>query len=332
MTAYPETLTKGASVYGAGVPSLAEVRYAFTRPEAIRLVQVAERVARAGGAEIAVPCSSMPEWLDGGGMACPTNLAPVASCLSITAEGRIHIRANHPATGAPFRSEAITDDSSLVKAFDILSTEMLEPDKQGHLEIETWVDTDDNAVNPPEAVRFTFTREKALQIAHHALFIERAGKNDDVTLECGTTPVWLSISKETGVLIPTDPQDDGLRISGTLNVSKHSVMLTATAHQAVDNKPLLMAHLCTPGDLRDAYDITMEDALDFSPAAVELREALENMVGVFDSPLARRRIDGEIAEEARQKARDVLARHGRRPGIVPEDASEPRPSARRLKR
>jgi hypothetical protein len=38
-----------------------------------------------------------------------------------------------------------------------------------------------------------------------------------------------------------------------------------------------------------------------------LREALQAMIGAFDTPIARRRIGGEFASEARKMARKVLA-------------------------
>ena len=38
----------------------------------------------------------------------------------------------------------------------------------------------------------------------------------------------------------------------------------------------------------------------------ELFEALENMIGAFDTPIARRRIKNRFADEARKEARKII--------------------------
>jgi hypothetical protein len=41
----------------------------------------------------------------------------------------------------------------------------------------------------------------------------------------------------------------------------------------------------------------------------DLSEALQNMVGIFDNPLARRQISDPLSDEARKIAREVLAKY-----------------------
>lgn len=41
----------------------------------------------------------------------------------------------------------------------------------------------------------------------------------------------------------------------------------------------------------------------------ELIEAIENMLGVFDTPIARKKITGDIANEARKQAREIIDRY-----------------------
>jgi hypothetical protein len=42
----------------------------------------------------------------------------------------------------------------------------------------------------------------------------------------------------------------------------------------------------------------------------DLSEALQNMVGIFDNPLARRQISDSMSNEAREEARKVLRKYG----------------------
>lgn len=46
-----------------------------------------------------------------------------------------------------------------------------------------------------------------------------------------------------------------------------------------------------------------------APHYNELVEALQNIMGVFDTPIARKKITGEIADQARKEAREVLERY-----------------------
>lgn len=42
----------------------------------------------------------------------------------------------------------------------------------------------------------------------------------------------------------------------------------------------------------------------------DLSEALQNMVGIFDNPLARRQISDSMSNEAREEARKALRKYG----------------------
>lgn len=49
------------------------------------------------------------------------------------------------------------------------------------------------------------------------------------------------------------------------------------------------------------------------PTKQELIDCIANLMGVFDTPIARRKIDGDYAEEARKIGREIMERTGRKP-------------------
>ena len=53
-------------------------------------------------------------------------------------------------------------------------------------------------------------------------------------------------------------------------------------------------------------DVTLSAAMEL-PEVRALVEALENMTGAFDTPIARRKMSGEMSDEARTSARAALA-------------------------
>ena len=46
-----------------------------------------------------------------------------------------------------------------------------------------------------------------------------------------------------------------------------------------------------------------------APHYNELIEALQNLMGAFDTPIARKKITGEVPEQARKEAREILERY-----------------------
>ena len=56
---------------------------------------------------------------------------------------------------------------------------------------------------------------------------------------------------------------------------------------------------------------TVEELQEMLNNRIELVEALENMLGVFDTPIVRRKLGGSFADEARMSANAALAKaHG----------------------
>lgn len=41
----------------------------------------------------------------------------------------------------------------------------------------------------------------------------------------------------------------------------------------------------------------------------KMLECIHNLMGVFDTPIARRKVSGEIAEEAREMGREILSKY-----------------------
>ena len=55
----------------------------------------------------------------------------------------------------------------------------------------------------------------------------------------------------------------------------------------------------------------MENTDDIKQSKLELLECIQNLMGVFDTPISRRVIKSDFAEEARKIGREILESNGK---------------------
>lgn len=341
MPADAKARIEATSVIGAVdadvAPSLGTVWYIFSRAEAVKVLRALKRVLiEYGGLRtraVDLPCEDTPVWFRNDKQWCPAEEAPVDTRFRLHADGAVSIIGHHPATGTPVESRPITMEWDLKAAFPIHDEELAAPDEDGILRVEAWVRLYGySAIPSPQTVMVAFTREKALQILGEERRLQWNTDTRHVDIGVGEAPEWLAPRNDFELMQPLGA--DALEAQGglTARLRVRQGQLLAMGWQ--NGKPVLTSLLGAPRALlQEPFDISDEEVMSFNAAAVDLREALECMVGVFDTPIARRRIDGPFAEEARRQARDALERHGSlAPGRVPAGSTEPSASKPRRPR
>jgi hypothetical protein len=85
--------------------------------------------------------------------------------------------------------------------------------------------------------------------------------------------------------------------------------------QKIEYEARIIKMHATIRDLQAKWNVTTLERDDaekcdeiMTTGVVALTEALQSMLGIFDNPIARRRIGGEMAEEARALARKALGK------------------------